>query len=52
MEKPRSVIYIRVSDPSQIENNSLETQLKACQSYAERNGLQVVEIFSEENICG
>ena len=50
MEKPRSVIYIRVSDPSQIENNSLETQLKACQSYAERNGLQVVEIFSEEGV--
>ena len=50
MEKPRSVIYIRVSDPSHIENNSLETQLKACQSYAERNGLQVVEIFSEEGV--
>ena len=50
MEKPRSVIYIRVSDPSQIENNSLETQLKACQSYAERNGLQVVEVFSEEGV--
>ena len=50
MEKPRAVIYIRVSDPSQIENNSLETQLKVCQNYAERNGLQIVELFSEEGV--
>lgn len=50
MEKPRAVIYIRVSDPSQIENNSLETQLKTCQGYAERSGLEVVKTFSEEGV--
>lgn len=50
MEKPRAVIYIRVSDPSQIENNSLETQLKACNGYAERNGWQVIDVFSEEGV--
>lgn len=50
MEKSRAVIYIRVSDPSQIENNSLETQLKTCQSYAERNGLEIIEVFKEEGV--
>ena len=50
MEKPRAVIYIRVSDPSQIENNSLETQLKTCQGYAERSGLEVVKTYSEEGV--
>ena len=30
MEK-RAVIYIRVSDPSQIENNSLARQEEVCQ---------------------
>lgn len=52
MEKPRAVIYTRVSDPSQIENNSLETQLNVCNNYAERNGLEVVEIFKEEGVSG
>lgn len=50
MEKPRAVIYIRVSDPSQIENNSLETQLKSCRNYIERNGWQEVELFNEEGV--
>lgn len=48
MEKLKAVIYIRVSDESQIKNNSLETQLKICQGYAETNNLEVVEIFREE----
>jgi site-specific DNA recombinase len=48
MEK-RAVIYIRVSDQSQIENNSLETQEKACRKYALDKGYTVVEpIFREE----
>src|SRR5512140_126824 len=50
MTKPKSVIYIRVSDPSQIENNSLETQLKICRSFAERNGWEIVEVFEEEGV--
>lgn len=48
MEK-RAVIYIRVSDPSQIENNSLEVQEKACRYYAKQKGYTIVEpIFSDE----
>ena len=50
MEKLRAVIYIRVSDESQIKNNSLETQLKACHSYADLNGLEVVKVFREEGV--
>lgn len=48
MQKPKAVIYIRVSDESQVKNNSLETQLKACENYAALNGLEVVRVFREE----
>ena len=47
MEK-RAVIYTRVSDPSQVENNSLETQKKACNKEAKSKGYEVVKIFREE----
>jgi site-specific DNA recombinase len=48
MEK-RAVIYIRVSDPSQIENNSLKTQEDSCRQFAKLKGYQVVEpVFREE----
>ncbi len=50
MEKPKAVIYIRVSDESQIKNNSLETQLKSCYAFAEANGLEVVEVFRDEGV--
>ena len=51
MIKPRAVIYIRVSDPTQVENNSLETQEKACRRYCEAKGYEVVEpIFRDEGI--
>ncbi len=47
MEK-RAVIYIRVSDPSQLENNSLDTQEKACRGFAKSKGYEVIEpIFNE-----
>ncbi len=48
MEKLRAVIYIRVSDQSQIENNSLGTQLKACQNFAEASNMTIVKTFREE----
>ena len=48
MDKQRAVIYIRVSDPSQVENNSLETQLKSCQNFADNNKYTVVKTFREE----
>lgn len=51
MEK-RAVIYIRVSDPSQIENNSLETQEKTCRDFATRNAFKVKKVFREEGITG
>lgn len=48
MEK-RAVLYIRVSDPSQIENNSLETQEKLCRLHAQSQGYAApFEIFREE----
>lgn len=47
MEK-RAVIYVRVSDPSQIENHSLETQDKICREYAKTKGYEVVKLFREE----
>jgi len=50
MENLRAVIYIRVSDQSQIDNNSLETQLKTCKIYAQNNNYEVVQIFREEGM--
>lgn len=47
MEK-RVVIYTRVSDPSQIDNNSLETQEDICKRFAEAKGYQISKIFREE----
>jgi len=49
MEK-RAVIYTRVSDPTQIENNSLETQELSCKKAAESQGYSVVKIFREEGV--
>ncbi len=49
MIKERAVIYIRVSDHSQIENNSLETQEEVCRKYIENKGYELVEpIFKDE----
>lgn len=50
MENLKAVIYIRVSDESQIKNNSLETQLKSCQNFADTHKLDVVEVFREEGV--
>src|SRR5215831_5187094 len=43
-----AVIYVRVSDPRQAENLSLATQLKACEDYCKRQGLEVLQRFKEE----
>lgn len=49
MIKERAVIYIRVSDPKQIENNSLETQEETCRKYVENKGYELVEpLFKDE----
>ncbi len=47
-ESQRCVIYIRVSDPSQVENNILVTQEKICREFAKRNNYEVVKVFREE----
>lgn len=44
----KAVIYIRVSDPSQIDNNSLATQRESCERFAKIKGFEVVKVFSEE----
>ena len=47
--KPRAVIYIRVSDESQLDNNSFETQEKSCRKYIESKGYQFVQpVFKED----
>ncbi len=44
------VIWTRVSTKEQAENNlSLETQEKACQEYAKRNGIEVDKIMGQTN---
>ena len=43
-----AVIYIRVSTKEQTENLSLPTQLRACEEYCRREGLDVLERFKEE----
>lgn len=43
----RVIIYIRVSDPSQIDNNSLETQEKQCRDFAKHKGYEVIKVFVE-----
>jgi len=43
----RVVIYIRVSSSDQVEGTSLETQEKTCREYCDREGMDVVSIFSD-----
>ena len=47
MEK-KVVVYTRVSDSSQIDNNSLDTQEKYCKQFAKNKGWEVVKVFREE----
>ena len=44
---PRAVIYTRVSSERQVDNLSLDTQLKHCKNYCAQNGIQVAEIFED-----
>jgi site-specific DNA recombinase len=43
-----AVIYVRVSTKEQTENLSLPTQLRACEEYCRREGLEVLDRFKEE----
>lgn len=42
------VIYLRVSDPSQIDNISFQVQLQSCEKMAKDNGWNIVKVFKEE----
>ena len=45
----KAVIYIRVSTEEQAKHGfSIETQLKTCQEFAERQGYTIVQTFIEE----
>jgi site-specific DNA recombinase len=46
--KLNAIIYIRISDPKQRGNESLETQLRDCKAYAKRVDAKVVKVFREE----
>ena len=41
------MIYCRVSTKEQTYNLSLPTQLKACQAYCDREGIEVAEVFED-----
>jgi len=43
-----AVICVRVSTKEQVENLSLPTQLRACEEYCKREGVEVLERFKEE----
>jgi site-specific DNA recombinase len=44
----RAVIYTRVSTAEQVDNYSLDTQLRTCREYCEREDLEVDRVFREE----
>lgn len=44
----KAVIYCRVSDPKQIEGQSLAAQEKVCREYALQQGYEVAKVFIEE----
>ncbi len=44
----RALLYLRVSDPRQVHNLSLDTQEQICRDYCDREGMEVIEVFREE----
>ena len=42
------VIYVRVSDDKQVDNTSLDFQLRTCREYAKRNQWEVLKEYVEE----
>ncbi len=50
ISQKRAVIYTRVSSKRQVENMSLEQQLKVCETYCLNNDLTVDEIFTDGGI--
>ncbi len=50
MNKVNCLIYLRVSDPSQIQNFSLDSQLEICAKVAKDRGYIVDRVFREEGV--
>ena len=48
----RAAIYLRVSDPTQVDGYSLDAQERACRDYVAARGWAVVDIFRDEGISG
>ena len=48
LQRQRAILYLRVSDPRQVESFSLSTQEEACREYCARNGWDVARVFREE----
>lgn len=46
----KCIVYVRVSDPSQVDGTSLDTQTEKCREYADRNGWKVEKVFREEGV--
>jgi|GEM_PF-1280197 len=42
------IISLRVSSAGQVDNTSLDTQEQTCRDYAERQDLEVVEVYRWE----
>ena len=48
MRTANAIIYVRVSDPTQVSGTSLEFQEQECSKYCERSGMEVAAVFREE----
>lgn len=44
----KGIIYVRVSSADQTQGTSLDSQERACREYAEKNGIEVVQVFIEK----
>ncbi|MCK5256446.1 MAG: recombinase family protein [Deltaproteobacteria bacterium] len=49
---PKAYAYLRVSSQGQIEGHGFDRQLESISYYAERHGLELVQVFQEEGISG
>ena len=48
----KAVGYVRVSDEKQVSNYSLDTQENAIRRYAQKHGIELLEVFREEGKSG
>lgn len=52
METIKAAGYIRVSTPSQVDEESLTTQRKSIEAFAKQNNYQLIETYADEGISG